>query len=127
MRLTGAERLEIAALIAEADDCATRRDATAYAALFDVGARMTGVQGSVAGRDAIERRVREVWAAEPDATLHLTVTPVVSAEIDDGEATARSALLVVDPTDRRLIAVQRVSHRLVRRGAGWSFVARDIG
>ena len=73
MTLTAAESLEILELVERVDDCATTRDASAYAELFTEDGTMSGAMGSAAGRAALRDAVGAMWAAEPADTLHLTV------------------------------------------------------
>jgi uncharacterized protein (TIGR02246 family) len=86
MTLTAAESLEILELVARADDCATARDASAYAELFTEDGTITGVMRTVTGRAAIRDAVGAVWAAEPPETLHLTL----NAKIDESGPEPRS-------------------------------------
>ncbi|MGV9827212.1 MULTISPECIES: YybH family protein [unclassified Gordonia (in: high G+C Gram-positive bacteria)] len=127
MRLTPEERLDIAALVVAADDCASDRDDRGYLALFDVDASFAGAKGDVTGRDAIRALIDEVWGSEPEGTLHLTTSVAVSPELESGAAVAVSGLLLVRPDTNAVIAAQRITHRLERApDGGWLFTERRI-
>ena len=127
MTLPVAERLAIIEVITRADDAASRRDADAYVALFAPDAVLDGTQGRHAGREALRASVGPIWAAEGPATLHLTLNPVVGPGPGDGQAVARSVLLIIDavqPPALRTVAL--ITQELRRTAGSWLITRRTV-
>lgn len=128
MTLSAVDRLEILDVISRADWAASRREAAAYADLFTDDAVLDGAQGRHAGRDALRASVGPIWAAEGPASLHLTLNPVIEAyESGDGQAVARSILLIVDPVPpATLRAAAVITQTLRRAGGSWRISRRTV-
>ncbi len=127
MNLSDADRLAILDIITRADEAASRRDADAYVAVFTDDAVLDGTQGRHVGREALRAGVGPVWAAEGPATLHLTLNPVVEPGPDDGQAVARSVLLIIDPAAPPAIrAAALITQELRRDGDSWRISRRTV-
>jgi ketosteroid isomerase-like protein len=125
--LSDTDRLAILDTITRADDAASRRDADSYVALFTEEAVLDGTQGTHAGRDALRAAVGPVWAAEGPATLHLTLNPVIEAGPHDGQAVARSVLLIIDPaTPPSLRVTAMITQELRRSDGSWRISRRTV-
>jgi ketosteroid isomerase-like protein len=125
--LSDGDRLAILDTITRADEAASHRDADAYVAVFTDDAVLDGTQGRHAGREALRAGVRPVWAAEGPATLHLTLNPVVEPGPDDGQAIARSVLLIIDPAMPPTIrAAALITQELRRDGDSWRISRRTV-
>ncbi len=125
--LSDKDRLAILDVITRADDAASRRDADGYVALFTEDAVLDGTQGRHAGREALRASVGPVWHAEGPATLHLTLNPVIEPGSDDGQAVARSVLLIVDPATPPTIRVTAmITQELRRSGGSWLISRRTV-
>lgn len=127
MTLPAADRLAILDVIIRADEAASRRDADAYIALFTPDAVLDGTQGRHAGREALRASVGPIWAAEGPATFHLTLNPVVVPGPRDGQAVARSVLLIIDPGEPPAIRAAAVITQELRRAEGsWRITRRTV-
>jgi ketosteroid isomerase-like protein len=127
MSLTAADRLAILEVITRADEAASRRDADAYDALFTPDAVLDGAQGRHAGREAMRASVGPIWAAEGPATLHLTLNPVVEPGPGDGQAVARSVLLIVGLAEPATIqTAATITQELRRTGRSWRITRRTV-
>jgi uncharacterized protein (TIGR02246 family) len=125
--LSDTDRLAILDVVTRADDAASRRDADGYVALFTPDAVLDGTQGRHAGREALRASVGPIWAAEGPATLHLTLNPVVEPGPRDGQAVARSVLLIIDPAQPPAIRSAAMITQELRRTAGsWRIVRRTV-
>ncbi len=125
--LSDADRLAILDVVTRADEAASRRDADAYVALFTPDAVLDGAQGGYAGQQALRAAVGPIWAAEGPATLHLTLNPVVEPGTRDGEAVARSVLLIIDPAEPPAIrAAAVITQELRREGRSWRIARRTV-
>jgi ketosteroid isomerase-like protein len=123
--LTAAESLEILELVALVDDCATARDASAYAELFTEDGTLTGVTGTATGRAALRDAVGAAWAAEPPETMHVTL----NATIDESgpEPEVRSVMLIVTRGPApRVLGSALVSQLVQRTADGWRVASRVI-
>lgn len=83
MRLSAADRLDIAELLAREDNAATRRDAASYVALFSDDAILDGDKGEHRGRQALAQAVGPVWAIERPDSVHLTLNAVITEDPRD--------------------------------------------
>ena len=127
MSLAVADRLAIVDVITRADEAASRRDADAYVALFTPDAVLDGTQGRHAGREALRASVGPIWAAEGPATLHLTLNPVVEPGPGDGQAIARSVLLIIGLAEPPVIqAASVITQELRRTGGSWRITRRTV-
>ena len=127
MSLAAADRLAIVDVITRADEAASRRDAGAYVALFTPDAVLDGAQGRHAGREALRASVGPIWAAEGPATLHLTLNPVVEPGPGDGQAIARSVLLIIGLAEPPAIqAASVITQELRRTGGSWRITRRTV-
>jgi uncharacterized protein (TIGR02246 family) len=125
MSLTAAESLEIMQLVAHADNCATARDANAYAELFTEDAVMTGAMGHARGRAAMRDAVAAVWAAEPLRTLHLTLNTTIDESGPDPAVTSVMLMVAHDPNPN--VFGSALVRQVVRQTAnGWRIATRDI-
>jgi ketosteroid isomerase-like protein len=125
--LAAADRLAILDVITRADDAASRRDADAYVALFTPDAVLDGTQGWHTGREALRASVGPIWAAEGPATLHLTLNPVVEPGPGDGQAVARSVLLIIGLAEPPAIQTAAViTQELRRTGGSWRITRRTV-
>ncbi len=125
MTLSAADRLEILDVITRADWAATRRDADAYVELFTEDAVLDGGQGHHAGRAALRASVGPIWAAEGEASLHLTLNPVV--EDREPRAVTRSVLLIIDPLPPITIRTAATITQVLRRSEGaWRIARRTV-
>jgi ketosteroid isomerase-like protein len=127
MSLSAADQLAILEVITRADDAASRRDADAYVTLFTPDAVLDGTQGRHAGRAALRASVGPVWAAEGPATLHLTLNPVVEPGPGDGQAVARSVLLIISLAQPPTIhAAAAITQELRLAGGSWRITHRTV-
>jgi ketosteroid isomerase-like protein len=125
--LSDADRLAILDTITRADEAASHRNADAYVAVFTDDAVLDGSQGRHVGRDALRAGVGPVWAAEGPATLHLTLNPVVESGPGDGQAVARSVLLIIDPgVPPAIRAAALITQELRRDGDSWRISRRTV-
>jgi ketosteroid isomerase-like protein len=125
--LSDTDRLAILDVVTRADDAASRRDADGYVALFTPDAVLDGAQGRHAGASALRASVGPIWAAEGPATLHLTLNPVVEPGPADGEAVARSVLLIIDPAQPPAIrSTAMITQELRRAGGSWRIARRTV-
>ena len=121
------DRLAILDVITRADEAASQRDADAYVALFTADAVLDGAQGDYSGQEALRAAVGPIWAAEGQATLHLTLNPVVEPGASDGGAVARSVLLIIDPAVPPAIrAAAVITHELRRDDSSWRIARRTV-
>jgi SnoaL-like domain len=126
MTFTTDDKLAILDLITRADDAATRRDADAYVGLFTADAILDGAQGTHPA-DRLRDAVGPIWAAEGPATLHLTLNPVIEGGPGDGQAVARSILLIIDPAEPPAIrAAASITQELRREGSTWRIARRTV-
>ena len=126
--LPAADQLAILDVITRADEAASRRDADGYVALFTPDAVLDGAQGRHAGREALRASVGPIWAAEGPATLHLTLNPVIEPGPHDGQAVARSVLLIIDPGEPPAIrAAALITQELRHVGGSWRITRRTVG
>jgi uncharacterized protein (TIGR02246 family) len=123
--LEPADALAILQLAAQADSCATRRDAAGYAALFTEDGVMEGDMGNVAGRDALAAAVARVWENEPRGTLHLTCNAVVEDSASTPAVTSILVMLMPQPPGVAIQAADVVQH-FTRTPAGWRISSRQI-
>ena len=127
MSLAAADRLAIVDVITRADEAASRRDADAYVALFTPDAVLDGTQGRHAGREALRASVGPIWAAEGPATLHLTLNPIVEPGPGDGQAIARSVLLIIGLAEPPAIqAAVVITQELRHTGGSWRITRRTV-
>ena len=128
MKLAAADRLDILDLLTRADAAASARDAAAYLELFTPDAVLDGDQGTHHGVAALGRALASVWGAEPAATLHLTLNPVIEAGPGQGAtAVARSILLIVDPgPPPALVHTAHITQHLRRDADGWRLTRRTV-
>ena len=125
--LTAADRLAVLDVVTRADEAASRRDADAYVALFTPDAVLDGTQGRHAGREALRASLAPIWAAEGPATLHLTLNPVVEPGPGDGQAIARSVLLIIGLAEPPAIQTASViTQELRRTGGSWRITRRTV-
>ena len=129
MRLSAADRLDIAELLARADNTATRRDAASYVALFSDDAILDGDKGEHRGRQALAQAVGPVWASERPDSVHLTLNAVITEDPRDPDhAVATSTLLIVDPGPPPALAgVSAITQHLARTPHGWRIARRTVG
>jgi 3-phenylpropionate/cinnamic acid dioxygenase small subunit len=91
-----------------------------------------GVEGEIAGRDAVKQLYLGTNRVHDDGTLrtrHLTSNVQVDIEEAAGTATARSAFVVFQQTATlplQPIVSGRYRDRFVRSGRGWRFAQRHI-
>ncbi len=127
MTLSAADRLAILDVVTRADEAASRRDADGYVALFTPDAVLDGDQGRHVGREALRASVGPIWAAEGPATLHLTLNPVLEPGPRDGQAVARSVLLIIDPSAPPAIRATALITQELRRDKGsWRITRRTV-
>lgn len=111
-------------------------DAADFAGIGDLFSRavMTneGVEGEIAGTDAIRRLYEGTNRVHGDGTLrtrHLTANVFVDIDEAAGTATARSAFVVFQQTETlalQAIVTGRYRDRFTCDGAGWAFAQRHI-
>ncbi len=127
MSLSDADRLAILDIITRADEAASRRDADGYVALFTADAILDGTQGQHAGREALRSAVGPIWAAEGQATLHLTLNPVIEDGPSADQAVVRSVLLIIDPALPPAIqAAAAITQDLRRETDFWRIARRSV-
>jgi hypothetical protein len=125
--LDAADRLDILDLLARADNAATRRDVEAYVALFSEDGVLDGEKGEHRGRRALAEAVPAVWAAEGDATAHLTLNAVIDADPDHADrAVATSRLLIVDPRPPTIKNLATIVQHLQKAGTRWQITRRSV-
>ena len=96
------------------------------------GATFTGGSGTVSGRDAVERMLREnviVYEDGTPRTKHITTNTVVEVDEEGGTAVARSYFTVLQALPDlplRPIASGRYQDRFERREGEWLFVERRV-
>jgi hypothetical protein len=96
------------------------------------GATFTGGSGTVSGRDAVERMLREnviVYEDGTPRTKHITTNTVVEVDEEGGTAVARSYFTVLQALPElslRPIASGRYEDRFERREGEWLFVERRV-
>jgi len=123
--LTAAESLEILGLVARVDECATARDAGAYAELFTEDGTMTGVAGTATGRAALREAAGAMWAAEPPETLHLTLNATIDDAGPEPKVTSVTLIVTRGPAPR-VLGSARVSQVVRRTPDGWRIASRVI-
>jgi len=124
--LTAAESLEIIQLVTRADDCATARDADAYVELFTEDGTMTGAIGSAHGRADLRQAVTAVWAAEPAATLHLTLNATIDESDPAGPCVTSILLTVAGGPEAKPLTSARIRQVVRRTPDGWRIASREI-
>jgi ketosteroid isomerase-like protein len=125
MSLDPSDRLEILELVTRADDCATRRDAAGYVALFTQDAVMDGEKGRAEGREQLAEAVGQVWSGEPAGTLHLTLNPLI--ELTVPEPTVTSVMLMISgDAPGAIVGSARVTQTVRRTEEGWRISVRQI-
>jgi ketosteroid isomerase-like protein len=95
--LSDTDRLDIAELLARADNAASQRDVATYVSYFTEDAVLDGAKGEHRGRAALAEAVGPIWASEGTASSHLTLNAVIDPV--DGQpdrATATSTLVILD-------------------------------
>jgi 3-phenylpropionate/cinnamic acid dioxygenase small subunit len=96
------------------------------------GATFTGGAGSVSGRDAIEKMLRESLIVYDDGTprtKHVTTNVVIEVDAEAGTAVSRSYFTVLQALpDLALqpIVSGRYQDRFERREGHWRFVERRV-
>jgi 3-phenylpropionate/cinnamic acid dioxygenase small subunit len=123
--------------------CAIQNLIASYAELVDDGdfaavgslladATFTGGAGSVSGRDAIEKMLRDSLIVYDDGTPRTKhITTNVAIEIDEGSGTAVSrsyftALQALPNLPLQPIVSGRYHDRFARRDGRWRFVERRV-
>ncbi len=127
--LTAVDRLDIAELLARADNAATRRDASAYVECFTEDVVLDGSQGEHRGRDVLLAAVGPIWQAEGPASTHLTLNVTLEADPDAPDLViASSVLLIVHGSAPPSVhSVHAITQRLVRQTAKWLIERRTVG
>jgi 3-phenylpropionate/cinnamic acid dioxygenase small subunit len=123
----------ISTLLARYTECIDAADFDGIADLF-AGATLTneGYGGAVEGGDAIAALYRRANRVHADGTLrtrHLTANVVVDIDEAAGEASARSAFVVLQQTEKlplQPIVTGRYRDRFTRTGGTWRFARRHI-
>ena len=123
----------ITALMYRYAECIDAADFAGIGALF-ANAVMTneGVEGEIAGSDAIRHLYEGTNRVHADGTLrtrHLTANVFVDIDEAAGTATARSAFVVFQQTETLVlqpIVTGRYRDRFRRDGTGWAFAQRHI-
>jgi uncharacterized protein (TIGR02246 family) len=123
--LSEADRRAIEELVRGADEAATRRDESGYAALYTEDGVMEGSQGRAVGRAAIAAAVKAVWAREPAGSEHQTRDIAIAEEA--GEVIARSGLVIVVNGTPAALTHASVTQTVRRTGEGWRIARRLIG
>jgi ketosteroid isomerase-like protein len=127
MTYSAADRLDILALLALADNAATRRDVAAYVACFTDDAVLDGGMGEHRGRAAMEAAVGPIWQAEGDTSVHLTTNAVIEADSSsDDRAVARSVLVILAHDPAIVHSVSNITHDLVKGPTGWLVARRTV-
>lgn len=128
MTLDPADRLDILDLLARADNAATGRDVDAYVALFSDDGVLDGEKGEHRGRQALAETVGSVWAAEGDASVHLTLNAVIEDTPDGPErAIATTQLVIIDPARPPTIkSLATVVQHLEKVPTGWQITRRSV-
>jgi uncharacterized protein (TIGR02246 family) len=125
MSLPPSDSLEILQLVAQADACASARDADGYVELFTEDALMEGDQGTVHGRGALRAAVAAVWASELPGTLHLTLNALIHDTAPN--PTVTSVLLLVRPGPSTPSIDAADIRQVVRNtDGGWRIQSRTI-
>ena len=126
MTLSTADRLDILDIVNRADTAASRRDAEAYASLFTADAVLDGSKGRHPAA-VLRESVGSIWAAEGQATLHLTLNPVIDPGDVADEAVVSSVLLIVAPAAPiTIITAAAITQRLRRSGGAWRISSRTV-
>jgi ketosteroid isomerase-like protein len=126
MTLSPADRLDILDLLTEADNAASARDFEAYLTLLTDDMILDGDQGTYRGTSALRTALAEVWATEHNASVHLTLNPVIDGG-PPGRARARSVLLIVDPgPPPALSAAARITQELRNEDGRWKISRRTV-
>jgi 3-phenylpropionate/cinnamic acid dioxygenase small subunit len=95
-------------------------------------ATFTGAAGSVSGRDAIEKMLRDnviVYDDGTPRTKHITTNLAIDVDEEDGKAVSRSyftALQALPDLALQPIVTGRYHDRFARRGGQWRFVERHV-
>jgi 3-phenylpropionate/cinnamic acid dioxygenase small subunit len=104
----------------------------AAAAMLLADASFTGGAGSVSGRDAIERMLRDSLIVYDDGTprtKHITTNVAIEIDEDAGTAVSRSYFTVLqalpDLTLQPIVS-GRYQDRFARRDGRWCFVERRV-
>jgi ketosteroid isomerase-like protein len=132
--LSDTDRLDIAELLARADNAASRRDAATYVSYFTEDAVLDGAKGEHRGRAALAEAVGPIWASEGSASAHLTLNAVIDPV--DGQpdrATATSTLVVLDLASTAAIAstitirtTSTIVQQVVKVGQTWQIARRTV-
>jgi hypothetical protein len=126
--LSADDRLAILDLLARADNAATRRDGTAYVALFVEDGILDGEKGEHRGRRALAETVGPIWASEGAVSVHLTLNAVIDPVLGEPErATATSRLLILDPGPPPIVGgVSTIVQQVVKTAGGWRIARRTV-
>lgn len=134
MTLSGTDRLDIAELLARADNAASRRDAATYVSYFTEDAVLDGAKGEHRGRAALAEAVGPIWASEGSASAHLTLNVVIDPV--DGQpdrATATSTLVILDLAPTAAMAstitirtTSTIVQQVVKVGQTWQIARRSV-
>jgi hypothetical protein len=122
------DRLDIAELLARADNAATRRDVATYVSLFSELGVLDGDKGEHCGREALAQAVESVWRGESPGSVHLTLNTVIEEVLGDPDrAVATSMMLIVIPRPPPALAnVSAITQRLERTSLGWRIARRTV-
>jgi ketosteroid isomerase-like protein len=127
MTLSPADRLAILDLLTRADAAASARDVDGYLSLLTADMVLDGEQGTYRGTSAMRAALSAVWATEPQASLHLTLNPLIDADEQPGRAVARSVLLIVIPgPPPALAATARITQDLRQEDGEWKISRRTV-
>ena len=128
MTLDTADRLDILDLLTRADNAATRRDIDGYVVLFSDDGVLDGEKGEHRGRQALVEAVGPVWESEGDATVHLTLNPVIEAVPGHADrAVATTWLLIVDPSPPPTIkTVAAIVQHVEKADTRWQITRRTV-
>jgi hypothetical protein len=127
MTLSTEDRLAIVDLVTRADAAATARDADRYLECFTDNPRLVGAMGEHVGSDDLRRAVGPIWAAEGEATAHLSLNVVVD-EVDRERATVHSLLVILGATPPfPVVGVSAITQQVVNIGPEWRIELRAVG